>query len=119
MKGLLDNWLLPGLVSLLLLLAGCGGGGSSDTTSETSTDESGRLVIGVTDAPGDFSSYTVDVVSMTLTKQSGAIVDTLPLNTRIDFAQYTDMTEFITAATVPAGRYVKAEMVVDYSNAEI
>ena len=119
MKGILDNWFLPGLLSLMFLLTGCGGGGSSDSTGETGTDESGRLVIGVTDAPGDFSSYTVDVVSLTLTKQNGAVVDTLPLNTRIDFAQYTDMTEFVTAATVPSGRYVKAEMVVDYSSAEI
>ncbi|RLW68057.1 MAG: hypothetical protein B6D71_14990, partial [gamma proteobacterium symbiont of Stewartia floridana] len=119
MKVFLDNWFLPGLLSLMFLLTGCGGGSSSDSTGESGTEESGRLVIGVTDAPGDFSSYTVDVISLTLTKQNGAVVDTLPLNTRIDFAQYTDMTEFVTAATVPSGRYVKADMVVDYSNAEI
>ncbi|PVV27636.1 MAG: hypothetical protein B6D79_01385 [gamma proteobacterium symbiont of Ctena orbiculata] len=61
----------------------------------------------------------MDVISLTLTKMNGAVVETLPMNTRIDFAQYTDMTEFLTAASVPSGVYVKAEMLVDYSNAEI
>jgi hypothetical protein len=120
MKRFSSNKLLAGVVSLLLL-AGCGGGTSSsdDSSSETDSQERGELVIGLTDAAGDFSSYTVDVISLTLTKQNGAVVETLPLNTRIDFAQYTDMTEFLTAATVPSGVYVKADMLVDYSNAEI
>jgi hypothetical protein len=105
-------WLLLGLFSLSLL-AGCGSGGTD------STADSGEVVIGLTDAEGDFHSYTVDVLSLTLTKANGAVVETLPLNTRIDFAQYTDMTEFLTAATVPEGFYVEAQMRVDYSNAEI
>jgi hypothetical protein len=116
MKRFINNWLLLGALSLTLLLTGCGG---SSSTTETDSTESGKLVIGMTDAPGDFSSYTVDVISLTLTKMNGAVVETLPLNTRIDFAQYTDMTEFLTAASVPSGVYVKAEMLVDYSNAEI
>jgi hypothetical protein len=116
MKRFSTNWLLLGILSLTLLLTGCGGGGSS---SETDSGESGKLVIGLTDAPGDFSTYTVDVISLTLTRMNGAVVETLPLNTRIDFAQYTDMTEFLTAASVPSGVYIKAEMVVDYSDAEI
>ena len=68
------------------------------------------MVIGLTDQEGDFHSYTVDVLSLTLTKLNGAVVETLPLNTRIDFAQYTEMTEFLTAATIPSGVYVKAQM---------
>ncbi|PVV11757.1 MAG: hypothetical protein B6D77_06240 [gamma proteobacterium symbiont of Ctena orbiculata] len=116
MKRFSINWLLLGILSLTLLLTGCGGGGSS---SEADSGESGKLVIGLTDAPGDFSTYSVDVISLTLTKMNGAVVETLPMNTRIDFAQYTDMTEFLTAASVPSGVYVKAEMLVDYSNAEI
>lgn len=109
--GLGRFWLILGLF-ILSLLAGCGGG--SGTTAD-----SGEVVIGLTDAEGDFLSYTVDVKSLTLTKANGAVVETLPLNTRIDFAQYTDVTEFLASATVPEGFYVEAQMVVDYSNAEV
>lgn len=89
----------------------------SENGDETSS--SGEVVIGLTDAKGDYASYTVDVQSLTLTKQNGVVVETLPVNTRVDFAQYTELTEFLTAATVPAGVYTKASMVLDYSNADI
>lgn len=99
-----------------LIMAGCGGGSSG--TAETQ-DGSGEVVVSLTDAPGDFANYTVDVLSLTLTKANGAQVSTLPLQTRIDFSQYTDMTEFLTAATVPKGVYVAATMTLDYANADI
>ena len=99
------------LVASLLLLSACGGGAS--------TSDSGEVQIGLTDAKGDFATYTVDVVSLTLVKQNGQVVETLPLTTRVDFTQYTDLTEFLTAATVPNGVYTKATMKLDYSNADI
>lgn len=97
------------LVLSMLVLSACDSGNS----------DSGEVVIGLTDAEGDYVSYTVDVASLTLMKQDGTIVETLPVNTRVDFAQYTELTEFLTAATVPAGVYTKASMVLDYSNADI
>ena len=96
-----------------LLLAACGGGGG-DTSAG-----SGEVIIGLTDAEGDFATYTVDVLSLTLTRADGTVVETLPLSTRVDFAQYTDLTEFLTAATVPSGVYVKGSLVLDYANADI
>ncbi len=110
------------LLSLFLLftsisLVGCGA--SSDNAAKNEAEGNGEIVIGLTDAEGDFASYTVDVLSLTLTKANGAVVETLPLSTRVDFAQYTEMTEFLTAATVPNGVYVKASMVLDYSDADI
>lgn len=98
-----------------LVLTACGGG-SSDATNVTG---SGAVVVGLTDAEGDFATYTVDVLSLSLTKANGVVVETLPLATRLDFARYTDLTEFLTAATVPSGIYVKGSMVLDYSNADI
>ncbi len=98
-----------------ILLVGCGD--SSDSAAEVEGD--GEVIIGLTDAEGDFASYTVDVLSLTLTKANGAEVETLPLSARVDFAQYTEMTEFLTAATVPNGVYIKASMVLDYSDADI
>lgn len=101
------------LLSAMLFLAAC-----SESGNEASGD-SGEVVIGLTDAKGDYASYTVDVLSLTLTKLNGTVVETLPVHTRVDFAQYTELTEFLTAATVPSGVYVKASMVLDYSNADI
>ena len=96
-------------------ITGCSGGGSSDTAAA----DSGEIVISLTDAKGDFASYTVDVLSLNLTRANGAEVTALPLSTRVDFAQYTDMTEFLTAATVPSGAYTAATMTLDFSNADI
>jgi hypothetical protein len=108
-------WILSfGAAILVLTLSGCAGSGSGDSDTED-----GTLVIGLTDAEGDFLRYEVDVVSLTLTKRNGAVVNSLPVETRVDFAQYTEMIEFLTAATVPTGRYVKATLTLDYRNADI
>ncbi len=106
-----------GLSALLCasLLSGCGGNANDNNTN----DDSGEIVIGLTDAEGDFLNYAVDVRSIKLTRADGTEVETLPLNSRIDFAQYVDMTEFITAATIPSGRYVQAKLMLDYSDADI
>lgn len=106
---------MVGVLSMVMALAACGGGGDSAGTGDTSGD----VVVSLTDAEGDFGSYTVDVLSLELTKANGAVVSALPMATRIDFAQYTDMTEFLTAATVPSGVYVSATLTLDYTDADI
>ncbi len=84
------------------------------------TDEKGVVAIGLTDAPGDFLTYTVDVTSLTLTKADNTtVVQTLPQTTRVDFAQIVDLTEFVVGATIPAGSYVSATLNLDYTNADI
>ncbi|MGA9033494.1 MAG: DUF4382 domain-containing protein [Sulfuricaulis sp.] len=109
-----------GLLGALLLftgafLAACGSGGGSDSTSS----DSGVVYVGLTDADGDFITYSVDITALTLTRADGAVVDALPVKTRVDFAQYTDMTEFLNAATVPSGVYTRVDMTLDYTNADI
>ena len=99
-----------------LSLTACGGGSGS---SQAGNDTEGQVLVALTDAAGDFATYTVDVLSIKLTHANGTVVETLPLSTRVDFAQYTELTEFLTAATVPNGRYVKGSIVLDYSNADI
>lgn len=100
------------LLLMALLLSACGGG--SDSASDN-----GEVVIGLTDAEGDFVNYEVDVLSIKLTRANGAEIETLPISTRIDFAQYVDMTEFVTAATIPSGLYTHASLELDYTNANI
>ncbi|HEB83197.1 MAG TPA: metallophosphoesterase [Gammaproteobacteria bacterium] len=94
-------------------LYGCSGSSSSSSEGDA------ELVISLTDAEGDFLSYTVDVLSLKMLKSNGAQVETLPLTTRLDFARYVEVTEFLTAATVPSGHYTGAQIVLDFSNAEI
>ena len=112
------NSLIGILILLALSLSGCGGGGGGGSSSGGQTT-SGEVVIGITDAEGDFIAYSVDIVSITLTKASGAVVETLPLTTRVDFAQYTEMTELVTAATIPSGVYTGAKIRLDYTKADI
>jgi len=92
----------------LLTLAACGGGGGGGPVSQVpaptqgcSAATCGTLFVGLTDADGDFLSYSVDVVSLTLERANGDTVETLPVRQRVDFAELVDLTEFVTAATVP------------------
>lgn len=115
----------------VLLLAACGAGGPGTTPQEpaavqgcdpgnaASTDQCGTLLLGITDADGDFLSYSVNVVSLQLEMANGRVVETLPATTRMDFARYVDLTEILTAASVPPGTYVAGTLVLDYSDAEV
>ena len=103
------------VLTMITVLSGC----VDNSDDSDNTEDTGVVTIGLTDAPGDFTTYTVDVKSLTLTKANGAVVETVPLSTRVDFAQYTEMTEFLTAATIPSGVYVSATLKLDYANADI
>ncbi len=107
-----------GAVALLAFaIGGCGSGGEG--TGSTASATQGQVLVSVTDAQGDFLSYAVDVQSLTLTRRDGAVVETLPLSTRIDFSEYVELTEFLTAATVPNGVYTSAKMRLNYASADI
>lgn len=108
---------------LATVLAGCGGGmadsaGSGGTMGSCGAD-CGAALITLQDAAGDFQSYTVDVVSLKLRKASGAVVETVPATTRVDFAQLVSLSELISAGQIPSGDYVGATVTLDYSNASI
>jgi hypothetical protein len=109
-----------------LILSGCGGGGAEAPQPPVNTfsacgapADCGNVIIAMTDADGDFLSYTIDVQSLTLKRANGDTVETLPLTTRIDFAQIVDLTEFLTSATVPNGAYVEGSLRLDYANAAV
>ena len=105
---------LLSLAVSVVLLGGCGGGGSLDSSST-----SGEVSISLTDSIGDFAAYTVDVTSLQLVKQNGTKVAALPTTTRVDFTQYTDLSEFLTVASVPSGSYTQVILSLDYSNADV
>jgi hypothetical protein len=118
------------LLIFSLGLSACGGGAGTTANEspaaaqcvpgDSSTgDACGTLLLGLTDADGDFLSYSVDVVSIELEKANGAVVEVLPQSTRIDFADYVDLTELLTASAVPPGVYVAGRIALDYSAAEV
>ena len=118
----MKQWFAPFFFMTVLMmtgtvLTGCGGGSGSEAASAAS--EKGDVVISLTDAEGDFEKYEVDILSILLTRKNGDQVETLPLTARIDFAQYVELEEILTAATIPLGAYTAATMVLDYSNADI
>ncbi len=110
------------------VLTACGGGGGTSAIPNTSAPGAssacgpaacGEVYIAVTDADGDFLSYTVDVLSLTLERADGSLVEALPVSARVDFAQYVSLSEFLTAATVPAGVYVGGKLRLDYTAADV
>ncbi len=108
------------LFSLVLFAQGCGsGGGGSAAPQPDPIAESGVISIVFTDAEGDFVTYAVDVTSLLLEKTNGDTVETVPLSTRIDFAELTDVSEFLTIATVPAGIYASAVLTMDFTTADV
>jgi hypothetical protein len=102
-----------------LTLVGCGGSGDSGDGAATTDANSGTVLIGLTDADGDFVSYSVDVLSVTLKRLNGASIETLPAATRIDFAQLTDLADLLAVATLAPGDIVGGTIRLDYSNAEV
>lgn len=113
---------VAGLVFAVMALAACGGGGGGGGAAPVAVaeaEETGQLVIGLTDAEGDFLTYTLDVSAISLHRQTGAVVEALPVTTRVDFAELTEVTELLTVATVPAGVYDSVELTLDYTDADI
>jgi len=114
-----------------LLLAACGGGtgttasqnpgetASCDPADPSTFDECGTVLIGLTDAEGDFLNYTVDVTRLTLETADGRTVEVLPGTTRVNFTDYVDLTELVTAATVPPATYVSGTISLDFIGAEV
>ena len=112
--------------ALSLLLASCGGGSgigpvarNTDCSKPTAEDAEGCTFISLSDAPGDFLTYTVDVTSLTLTRSDGTTVQLLPATTRVDFAQYSSLSEFLTAAAIPPGIYVSGVISLSFSGSDI
>lgn len=111
------------LLIAIFTFAGCGGGGGGAgvTPAPTGCTDStcNTVLVGLTDADGDFLSYSVDVVSLSLRKADGTRVETLPVRQRVDFAELVDLTELVTAATIPNGTYVDAAITLDYADADV
>lgn len=118
------------LLVVAVLLTACGGGASTTSDGPTASlgcdpdnvathDECGAVIVGLTDADGDFLNYSVNVLSIELETANGRIIETLPRATRINFTDYVDLTEIVSARMIPPATYVAGTIRLDYSDAEI
>lgn len=118
-----------GAFTIAIVFTACGGTGMNSNPPASSApppaatancaSDCNTVYVAMTDADGDFLSYTVDVVSLKLKRTNGTIVEMLPATTRIDFAQFVDLTELITVGTIPNGAYSGVTIRLDYGNADI
>jgi hypothetical protein len=70
----------------------------------------------LTDQPGDFSSYIVNVNSIILTRSDGVAVTALATPETVDFTKLGDLSELWGSATLPIGTYISASIVLDYTS---
>jgi hypothetical protein len=105
---------IAGLTGALLVNA-CGGGAPTSMNSPPT----GTAMVTLTDMPGDFVSYMVNIVSLKLTRSDGTTVETVPATTTVDFAQLVNLSEVLTARQVPEGEYTGVAMTLDYGSATI
>jgi hypothetical protein len=117
------------LASCGVWLAACSGGSSPQpfgnldsgcTPSDPATAaDCGSVVVALTDVEGDFTSYAVDVLSISLERANGTLIEMLPQTVRVDFAQLTSLAELVSTTTVVPGDFVGGHIRLDYSDAEI
>jgi hypothetical protein len=108
---------VAGLAGALLVNA-CGGGAPTSMNPPPPSN-TGTAMVTLTDMPGDFVSYMVNVVSLKLTRADGTTVETVPATTTVDFAQLVNLSEVISARQVPSGDYTGVTLTLDYGSATI
>ena len=104
---------LLGLAAAVLCACGADDSGNPPITASACAD-CGTALLTITDAEGDFLSYTVALTSLQLKKANGAVVQTLPVSSDIDFAELVELSEVLSVGQIPAGQYVAATLGVDY-----
>jgi len=99
------------LCAVALFAAGC--------HKNNQTSGAGVAWVTLTDQPGDFSSYIVQVDSITLTRSDGASTGALLGPETVDFTKLSDLSELWGSATIPIGTYTSASIILDYTSAVI
>ncbi len=103
------------LTVLLCTVAFVMGGCHRNTTSSGD----GIVWVTLTDSPGDFTTYTVTLDSIKLTRSDGTVVPALTTHEVVDFTKLSNVAELWGTATIPTGTYTSASIELDYTNAVI
>jgi hypothetical protein len=73
----------------------------------------------LSDTPGDFTSYIVNVDSVTLTGATVGVVTAVATVETVDFTKLKNISELWAAASIPNDTYTAATIVLDYTSANI
>ena len=73
----------------------------------------------LSDTPGDFTSYIVNVDSLTLTGKTVGVVTAIGAIETVDFTKLKNFSELWSAASIPNDTYTTATIVLDYTTANI
>ncbi|HLJ38720.1 MAG TPA: DUF4382 domain-containing protein [Steroidobacteraceae bacterium] len=88
------------------LLAGC---------STSNNIIYGTAAVTLSNSPGDFTSYIVNIDSITLTRNDGIIIEPLATPETVDLTQVHDLTELVEAPAFPVGTYTSMSVLLDYT----
>jgi hypothetical protein len=97
-------------LGVIALLTSCGG---------YNTVTYGTAVVTLSDVSGDFTSYIVNVDTITLTRTDGVIVEPLATPQTVDLVKLHELTELVEAPAVPVGTYTSLTLVLDFSAPDI
>ena len=75
--------------------------------------------LGLTDDPGQFTSYIVTIDSVTLTGQNNGVVGAIEVPETVDLTKLTNLSELWSTASVPVDTYTSATITLDYTSAQI
>ncbi len=75
--------------------------------------------VSLTDTAGDFTSYIVNVDSVTLTGEVDGVITAVSTAETVDFTKLKDISELWSSASIPNDTYTEASIVVDYTSANI
>ncbi len=79
----------------------------------------GTAVVTMSDVSGDFTSYIVNIDSITLTRNDGLLYPMLSQPQTVDLVKLHDLNELVQAPAVPVGTYTTLTLVLDFSFPEI
>ncbi|PCJ50298.1 MAG: hypothetical protein COA74_03505 [Gammaproteobacteria bacterium] len=132
MKSRYLNYKYSLITILLLSITACGGGTDvmddpappaplppSSASCDSSDSACGTLLLGITDADGDFLTYSVEISGIELTRADGALVSVMPTSQTVDFVNYVELSELAAASAIPVGNYTEGSITINYTNADI
>jgi hypothetical protein len=73
----------------------------------------------LSDTPGDFTSYIVNIDSVTLTGKANGVITAVSAAETVDFTKLSNVSELWSAASIPNDTYTSATITLDYSLANV